>query len=190
MATHVVRRLYLYAAAFIGLHIAAAGARQAIAALVERVFWPGTPGSTEFNVAWLSSSVALLVVGLPLWGIHWYVAQRGRIRPEEQRSTLRRLYGYAILLVAMLGLLFAARRLLLALFGVEDWDSGASTTAAALAAVIVHAAVWGYHWRVFNADRDASERTGGTATLRRWYLLLVQAFGLSMASYAAADLLH
>src|SRR5918998_3416037 len=110
MATQVVRRLYLYAAAFIGLQLTVTGARQVIGALVERVFWPGAIGSTEFDVAWLSYSVALLVVGLPLWGVHWYLAQRGLVRPEEQRSTLRRLYAYAILLVAMLGLLFAARR--------------------------------------------------------------------------------
>src|SRR4051812_17000233 len=107
MNTLVVRRLYFYVAAFIGLQVLAAGLRMVIAVVLERAFWPGAVTGADFNVTRLSFSVALLVVGLPLWAIHWYLIQRGQTRAEEQQSVLRRLYGYAVLLVAMLSLLFA-----------------------------------------------------------------------------------
>lgn len=190
MTTVVVRRLYLYAAAFIGLQILAGGLRMVVGVSLERLFWPGAITSAQLDISLLSFSVALLVVGAPLWAVHWFVIQRGRSRPEEQHAALRRLYGYAVLLVAMLGLLFAARTLVIGLLGAAPADGAPSTIAGALAAFAVDALIWLYHWRVFGVDRALVETAGGPATLRRWYLVIVQAFGLGMASYAAADLLH
>ena len=46
------------------------------------------------------------------------------------------------------------------------------------------------YWRVFSADRATVEPAEGTATLRRWYLLLVQVSSLSLASVAAIILIH
>lgn len=187
MATQIVRRLYFYSAAFIGLQLFAWGLRSMLALLLDN-FWPAALGAAEAGAERLSFSVPLLAVGLPLWAFHWVVAQRSLARPEEQYSTLRRLYCYAVLLVAALGALFAARTLLRVILGAETSAPG-STAAAAIAALLVDGAVWVYHWRVLASDRDVVERDGGQATLRRWYLVLVLAFGLGMASYSAAGLI-
>ncbi|HEX6290369.1 MAG TPA: DUF5671 domain-containing protein [Herpetosiphonaceae bacterium] len=192
MATQVVRRLYIYAAAFLGLQLAAWGARRIIGALLAQMFEPTALSgiAQESFVYVLSQSVALLIVGLPLWLGHWYWAQRMQSRPEEQHSALRRLYGYAVLLIAMLGLFGAIRQLLAALFGVQEPFTGAGRASPAIGSLAVWAVVWRYHWRIFSADRPLVEATGATATLRRWYLVLVQAVGLGVASYGAVDLLH
>jgi hypothetical protein len=131
-----------------------------------------------------------VVVGVLLWAIHWYVAQRGVVRPEEQHSALRRFYAYLVLLVAMLGLLIAAQRLLAALLGVEPSAFGNSAVPPAISALLVNGAIWGYHWRVFAGDRAVVERVGWTATWRRWYLVVVQAVTLALASFGAVDLLR
>ena len=168
----------------------AAGARDLISLLLERLFVPAALAGPGLDIFRLTTSIPLLVVGLPLWAIHWYFAQRSVSRPEEQRAALRRLYGYFVLLVAMLGLLFSARNLLAVLLGVEDFAPAGSRAATAIASLAAGTLVWAYHWRVFSADRAMVEQTGATATLRRWYLVLVQAISLGMASYAAVDVLH
>lgn len=189
MNTRVVRRLYFYAAAFIGLQVFAAGLRGGIALVLERIFAPTAVGSADLDVGRLSSGIALLVVGLPLWAAHWWAAQRGLAALDEQRSTLRRLYGYAVLLIAMLGILFAVRTLIRALLRSGALAPEVGELVAAVAAIIVDGAIWVYHWGVLRSDRDVAEAVGGPATLRRWYLAIVQAVSLGLASYAAADLL-
>src|SRR5262250_2256943 len=120
MAITIVRRLYFYAAAFIGLQMLAAGARDLLSALLERLFVSSALGPPGQSVIRLSGSAALLVIGLPLWGVHWWVVQRGAARAEEQRSPLRRLYAYLVLLVAVLFVLFSLRDLLDALLSGEE----------------------------------------------------------------------
>jgi hypothetical protein len=43
---------------------------------------------------------------------------------------------------------------------------------------------------VFSSDRAVVERAGGTATLRRWYLIIAQGAGLGVMSFGGVDLLH
>jgi len=71
MALTIVRRLYFYAAAFIGLQMLAAGARDLLGTLLERLLAPPALGPAEQATIRLSASAALLLIGLPLWAIHW-----------------------------------------------------------------------------------------------------------------------
>ena len=112
MAITIVRRLYFYAAAFIGLQMLAAGARDLLGTLLDRLIAPPSLGGADQAVFRLSASAALLLIGLLLWAIHWWVVQRGAARAEEQRSSLRRLYAYLVLLVVALSALFGLRDLL------------------------------------------------------------------------------
>jgi hypothetical protein len=189
MATHIVRRLYFYAAAFIGLQILAFGAHGLLGLLLEQIFPSGfdTPESLALR---LSTSAAFLLVGAPLWAIHWVIIQRNAHNPEEQKSTLRRLYGYAVLLLAMMTLLFGLRDLIDTLLGMFDTTRIRTPIAVSIATLGVHLPIWGYHWRIFSADRSTVEQTGGTATLRRWHLTLILAISLVIASYGAIDFIH
>ena len=189
MALTIVRRLYFYAAAFIGLQMLAAGASDLLGTLLERLLAPQALGPADQEVLRLSGSAALLLIGLPLWAFHWWVVQRGAAHAEEQRSALRRLYVYLALAVMALVVLFGLRDLLDALLGGEALGLSGTQLAASIATVVVYAPIWLYHWRVVGQDRREVEQTGAPATLRRWYMVVVQAVSLSVAAYAAVDLL-
>jgi hypothetical protein len=190
MATTVVRRLYFYAAAFIGVQLLAGGARDLLGVLLEQLFEPAVPGAPAYEVVQLSASAALVLVGLPLWAFHWSVAQRNARRPDEQHARLRRLYCYAVLLVAALSALFALRTVLGLLLSGSTPDPIGGRIATAIATLVVYVPLWMYHWRVVSADRSVVEASGGTATLRRWYLVIALTIGLGIGAYAAVDLLH
>jgi hypothetical protein len=190
MSAIVVRRSYFYAAALLGLQLFAVGLSDLFGVLFERLFAPAVIGTPELAAMRLSLSVALVLVGLPLWAIHWSVVQRMARRTEEQHARLRRVYGYLVLLVAALTVLFALRDLLAVLFGAVVSEAAGQQAATAIAGIVVQGSIWAYHWRVFSADRATVEPSEGTATLRRWYLLLVQASSLSLASVAALVLIH
>jgi hypothetical protein len=190
MNTSVVRRLYFYAAAFIGLQLLAVGTRDLLSVLLEQLAEPAALGAPAYQAMRLSASAALVLVGLPLWAVHWSVTQRNARRPEEQQARLRRLYCYAVLLVAALNALFALRTVVGMLLGGSAPDPFGGQVATAVASLVVYVPLWTYHWHVVCADRNTVEASGGTATLRRWYLTIVLAISLGTATYAAVDLLH
>ena len=189
MAITIVRRLYFYAAAFIGLQMLAAGARDLLGTLLDRLIAPPSLGGADQAVFRLSASAALLLIGLLLWAIHWWVVQRGAARAEEQRSSLRRLYAYLVLLLAALSALFGLRDLLAALLGGGDLSQDASRVSNAIATLAVAIPIWVYHWRVVGRDRLEVEQAGWPATLRRWYMVIVQAVSLAVAAFGAITLL-
>ena len=189
MALTIVRRLYFYAAAFIGLQMLAAGASDLLAALLERLIGPTTLGAPEQSALRLSSSAALLLIGLLLWGIHWWAVQRGAAQPDEQRSALRRLYLYLALGVAALSSLFALGNLVSAVVGYGELYAASEQLASAIATLVIYPPLWLYHWRLAGRDRMAVELAGAPATLRRWYLVVLRAVSLAMMSVGGAMLL-
>src|SRR5580765_8008120 len=115
-----------------------------------------------------SLAIALLVVGLPAWVIHFRIAQRAALRSVEERgSALRSFYLHLVVFVtALLVFGYGQRALGLVLqgaflgntqfpsyFGLEaEWPARAAGAAAmALAA----AGVLAYHLRLSNEDRRA-----------------------------------
>lgn len=190
MATQIVRRLYIYIAAFIGLQMFAAGATELLTFLGERLIGGAPVAAPEFSAMRLSAGVALLAVGALLWGGHWLLAERDARQPEGQRSTLRRLYAYAVLLVVAISGLFALQEVLTVALGGRGRAGTALELLSPLIAAAVNGAVWFAHWRHFSADRAEVEATGANATLRRWYLALTLWASLTMAAFGAGVLIH
>src|SRR5581483_2078754 len=190
MTTIVVRRIYFYAAAFIGLQLLVGGASDLLGALIERLVAPPALGPAEMMTERLSASLALLLVGLPLWAAHWFAIQRMARRPEEQHARLRRVYAYLVLVLAAIAGQFALYELLDVLFGGAAAETRGIQAASAIGSLVPQALIWWYHWRVLAADRDAVEPAEGTATLRRWYMVLALGVSLGTASVGAANLIH
>lgn len=190
MATRNVRRLYLYVAAFIGLQMLAAGIRSLATLLGER--WLGEPayGAASSLALRLGSGVALVLVGLAFWGGHWTLAQRDARQPDGQRSPLRRLYAYAVLLVAALGVMFALQEALTMALSALGQGPGPVALLPPLVSAAVNAVVWAAHWRIFAADRELVEAAGPNATLRRWYLAMARWASLALACFGAGVLIH
>lgn len=189
MATRTVRRLYVYVAAFSGLWMVSFGVSGLLAFLATRLFGGAALGAGVAALR-LGSSVALIVVGAPLWAGHWALAQRDARQPEGQFSALRRLYAYAVLLVAALVVLFGLQEALTLALDRFSQSQSALELISPLTNALVAALVWLAHWRFFSSDRELVERAAPQATLRRWYLVLILWISLALSSFGAGVLIH
>ncbi len=151
----------------------------------------------------LSLAAALIGVGLPVWGIHWWFAERGlksdRAHAEDERgSTVRALY-LTLVLVALLGFGFSAARDLVRelVLGFQPPQPellyNTTNSAISLAILLVTAAAWGYHVAVRRRDMARGPLQGAAAWLPRVYvygatlvalIVTLQTFG-DLARYAA-----
>jgi len=194
-----VRRLYLYAMSGITFGVLAVGLDQLLVAILGQLgvgrgpFVGGDQGYREQ----LSLAIALVGVGLPVWGIHWWLAQRGLQagRPsatEERASTVRAVYLTAVLAVLLgfgaSGAVELLRILLNGLAGGGSGDYFLGDPAAALATLVVTAVGWGYHVAVRRSDMAAGPLAGASAWLPRVYLYGAALTGLLLALQSIGDL--
>ena len=195
-----VRRLYVYLLSGITLGFLVFG----LITLVETglgalgVAGGGIGGRREQ----LSLAAALIGVGLPVWAIHWWFAERGLdpARPgaeDERRSTVRALYLTVVMVVLLSFGAFAARDLIREfVLGFLPRPPGdyypSSDTTRSLATLLVTALAWGYHVAIRRRDLGRGPLEGAAAWLPRLYLygatltgllIMLQAFG-DLAVYA------
>jgi uncharacterized protein DUF5671 len=146
-----IRRAYTYAVAAFGLVMAAIGAAGTVGVAGSQLMGINTHQNGE-----TATYLALILVGLPSWGFHWWQAQR-RLDESERRAPQRRGYLYLAVLGGAIGLLVfgsaALYRLLNAALAVDfplsTWhDIWHFTVDAAVAG-----AVFAFHLRVVRADR-------------------------------------
>lgn len=190
MPAQMIRRIYLYLAAFIGLQMAAGGISSLIAFGAEYLFAGAPIGGGAVFALRLGSGIALTLVGLAFWFGHWTFAQRDARHTEGQHSALRRLYAYAVLFVAAMIVLTNGQETLgLLLSGLAE-PQAAIRLIGPLATAVIYGLVWFAHWRIFSRDRNLVEQAPPNATLRRWYLALTLWISLAMLSFGAGILIH
>ena len=86
-----IQRIYLYAVSLISMEVILWG----MIGLARSIFSDSSSG----GVSQLSQALALILVGVPVFGIHWWAAQRSANQDEEERSSgVRALFLYAVLL--------------------------------------------------------------------------------------------
>jgi uncharacterized protein DUF5671 len=185
------RRLYLYIVAAASLGMLVIGLVNLGTTAVSQLFGADDFGS-PFRDRYATFG-ALTLVGLPVWALHWWLAQRlSRRQTAERSALLRRLYLYGVLGALLVATMIFARGLISSLVtGIvapSAFDSAAFGSVAWQTVVL--AAAWGYHLRVAAADRAAVGETGGSATLRRWYVYGAQLLGLFFLLFGTRDLLR
>lgn len=191
----VTRRLYLYLASGISLAVMASGAymllslalRQAATGFGGRLLSSGSIRSE------LSLAIALVLVALPLWALHWYLATRGTDGPdeaglEERRSAIRSLYFAVVALVGLLAVLTAGFQLLSAILATLLGASDRSLTDAVsrIALVVVAGAVWAYHFSLRGRELRRTPLSGVAAWLPRLYRYGASWIGLGMMVFGAS----
>lgn len=194
-----VRRVYLYFMAAITLTITLVGLVQLLRVLLVIA---GINGVTSFEPAdhreQVSLAAALIGVGLPVWGFHWYLIERalraGSAQEQlERSSSLRAFYLSAVLAVALVIAAGNAAQLLASVLrpalGGERIDY--LDSAGSIASVLTLAPAWGYHAWVRRRDMRRGVLEGPAAWLPRLYLYgaALVAF-LVFASAATALLGH
>lgn len=194
----VVRRLYVYLMSGIGLALAVAGIGMLLSVLFaqlglasgEVLFDPDRATRERLTLA-----TALTATALPLWLVHWYLAERsmragGPQGEGERTSAVRALYLALVLgALAIRGLDAGMALLQAAVVAMAGRPLEYRDPAGDLALLIVVLVAWGYHARVALRDRSAGPMQGAPAWLLRAYLYLAALAGLLLALFGLAGLL-
>ena len=174
------RRFYFYSISFIALMLLVSGITMVLMTLLDELFGePVIRGTTTR----LATGLALTIVGLPLWGLHWrFVQQKVEEQPSERQSILRRLFLYVSMGVSVGFLAFNGYKVVEWVLQVGDFP------AFSWAAVLVWAPVWAYHWWV--ASNESIDVTPLTRGISRLYLYLASALGIAMLASAVGFLVY
>ena len=185
-----IRRFYFYLVAFISLEVVVWGAISLARTLFENL--------PAFNTNQLATGLSLVIVGLPIFLLHWLVAQRDAAHDEEEHASRLRavfLYGarLATLIPVVQNVLALISRPLLTLLGTSFnlaligsgqsvWDN--------LAAIVINLVAWYYFERVLRTDWHAG--LGGTvmAEVRRLYRFIWVLYSLVYAISGVIQILR
>ena len=143
-----VRRIYFYLVAFISLEVVVWG----LIGLLRTIF---STGIAFQGADTLSRALALILVGVPIFGLHWVWAQRSLSDEEEQVSLIRGVFLYATLLSTLIpvvqNVLALVNRGLIQSSGISSYYSfvgGSQSTVDNLIAVVLNLLVATYFYRV------------------------------------------
>ena len=191
------RRLYLYLLAGIGLGVLVSGASLLLTTLLQAV---GLGGGQVFAGEQavrerLTLATAMSAVALPVWLIHWFLAERavrpGRPDAEVERSSAMRGLYFALVLGGLLIAMFTSASALVeyVVLAIAGSEPEFRDPAGDLGLLIVAAAAWGYHLGVRIRDWRNGGISGAGAWLPRAYLYLATFAGLVFLLFGVADLL-
>ena len=177
----IVKRLYLYGVASISLLVLAVGIENLVAVALGEI--ADTIGTTVIagqstGREQISLAIALVVVGGPIYAIHWWLISRGWNGTDEaaaadRHSAIRAFHMALVATVAIALALYAVQRLLEPAFGAILGVSGADAPwtdrrlVDDLAVLLVAAPVWWLHMRRRNADLRHDRLHGASAWLTR-----------------------
>lgn len=184
-----VRRLYFYAVSLISLEIALWGA----IGLARNIF-NLVPGSTNP----LASGLALVLAGLPIFLLHWNIAQRDAFRDDDEHaSQVRALFLYGSLLGLLVPVvqstLAVINRLLLSGFGLSAQQALVGSQQSYLdnlIALVANLVVSIYFFRILQQDWRAQLPGSSLPEVRRLYRYIWMLYGLIMAAAGARLILY
>lgn len=173
-----IRRFYFYLVAFISLEVTLWGLISLVRTIAKNL-----PGS---GVDLLASGLSLVVVGTPIFLLHWLVLQHDARQDKEERLTrLRALFLYAArfstLTPAVYGLLAIVNRFVFNLMGLkitQAFTGAGQTLTDNLAAIIVNLAAFSYFEWVLRQEWRAGLPTHFLREMRRLYRYALVIFGL------------
>ena len=176
-----IRRLYLYAVAFISLIVITWG----LIGLARSAFAGDEIGD---DVTRLAGALALIFVGIPVFLLHWWLAQRSANQDEEERfSYIRAIFLYGALLVTLIpiiqNLMALVNRVFFALFDLSDdrmmfgFDQTWSDN---LIAMVMNGLIAAYIFSVLRKDWAAEPVGNAFAETRRFYRYIWMLYGLAM----------
>ena len=173
-----VRRLFLYALAFVSLILAATGVALLLAGMLDGLFGELLIAESDTELA---TALSLTVVGLPAWLIFALIAQRSVQRqPVEAYSIARWMYLSGARAVFLAVAVFFAVEVGTFLLGVDDFEG------VPWAWFVVGLAVWGGH-QAAAAGQPAP--SGATRYIDRLYLGFGAVLGLYVLGFGLGRLM-
>ncbi len=188
-----VRRWYIYLVSLISLQAVAWG----IISLLWNLLVYNQNSSISSSTEALSWQIAIIIVGLPLYLVHWLWAQRlARQDEEEQESWVRSFYLYGVMasfLVSIVVNMYELLDLAFQLFikierrSLLDQLSTRQTGLYHVIPILILAVLWFYHYRL---TVNNPHTVGAMQTARRFYMFGFAAAGLAMMTSAIILLLR
>jgi hypothetical protein len=186
-----IRRLYFYLVALISIEVVLWGLVSLLRSIVNRTISGGADA--------LAQALALILVGVPIFLIHWLWAQRAAARDEEEKTaTIRAAFFYAILLgtlipVAQNLLSFIDRSLVQVTgLGVERAFSSfrGQTLADNLIAILMNGIVAVYFWNILRGEWATLSDKENFTEVRRLYRYIWMLYGLLLTVFGAQQVLR
>ena len=186
-----IRRLYFYLVAFISIEVIVWGLVGLLRSIVDDTVSGGADA--------LAQALALILVGVPIFLIHWLWAQRAASREEEEKAaSIRAMFLYAILLATLIpvaqNLLSFIDRTLVQVTGLGVARSfGAfreQTIADNLIAILMNGIVAAYFWNVLRGDWVTLTDKENFSDIRRLYRYIWMLYGLLMTVFGAQQILR
>lgn len=186
---NTVRRLYFYGLSFISIEVVVWG----VIGLLRTVFSSGMVGSSL-----LATGLSLVLVGLPIFYLHWRTAQRDAMRePDERGSRVRAVFLYAALGAAfgpiLLSTLALVNKAVLLLFGRPEsqaWFGSDQVIVDHLIAIAINAVLFAYFWSVTISDWRANTPESALHETRRFYRYIWVLVGLTLVVSGVYNLLR
>ncbi len=176
-----IRRLYLYAVAFVSLEVVLWG----LIGLARSAFGGQAVGQDAGSLA---GALALILVGVPVFLLHWWLAQRSASEDAEERSSrVRAVFLYGGLLATLIPFTQNALTLInsgflqlfdipssYAIFGeAQRWSDN-------LIAITLNALAAAYLYSILRKDEQPGLQAEGFRETRRFYRYLWMLYGVSL----------
>ena len=179
----IVRRIYFYAVALISLEVVLWG----LISLARSLFCPKLVTCGGLGTS-LAQGLALVVVGVPVFGFHWVMAQRfAHHEMDERCSGIRAAFLYGVLLGTLIpvvqNLLALVNRPVLSSFQMESaraFVGGGQVWSDNLIAILMNLVVAAYFYSILRGDWKQLQLTEAFATLRRIYRWVWSLYGLGL----------
>ena len=185
-----IRRLYFYLVAFISIEVVLWG----LILLLRSIFDDKVSGGADD----LAQALALILVGVPIFIIHWSWAQRASAREEEEKTaSLRAVFLYAILLATFVpvvqNLLAFINRSFLGvtrLHVIRAVVGGTQTLTDNFIAIFMNLIVAAYFWSVLRNEWASLRDKENFSEVRRFYRYIWMLYGLLMTVFGAQQILR
>ncbi len=186
-----IRRLYFYLVAIISVEVVTWGLIGLLRSIVDQTVSGGADA--------LATALALILVGLPIFLVHWLWAQRASAREEEEKeATLRAVFLYAILIGTLIpvvqNLLSFIDRALVQSTGLGVGRAFVAfreqTLADNLIAILLNLIVAAYFWNVLRGEWATLKDKENFSEVRRLYRYIWMLYGLLMTVFGAQQILR
>lgn len=186
-----IRRLYFYLVAFISIEVVVWGLVGLLRSIVDQTVSGGADA--------LAQALALILVGVPIFLVHWMWAQRVSAHEEEEKeATLRAVFLYAILFGTLIpvvqNILAFIDRSLVQVAGLGAGRAFMSfreqTLADNLIAIGMNLIVAAYFWNVLNSEWAILKDKENFSDVRRLYRYLWMLYGLLMTVFGSQQILR
>jgi len=186
-----VKRWYIYIISAITLNAVAWAVISLVRELITR--------KLRTSIDALALTIAIIIVALPVYLVHWLWAQRNAARDEEDRASIPRLlYLYLMMALFLAPIIISGfaviKSLLHLVFGVSPEGYRVRPPIQNLwfhlSAIVILAILWFYHWRIRSRDEDIVPETDFSAIVRQLYIYIFAGTGLVLTALGMVNMIH